>query len=397
MAERNLNFDEIIDRRNTKCLKYDFAVKRGYPEDVLPLWVADMDFKSSSYVEDALVELAHQNIYGYTNTQTGDGFFDAVAGWMKRRHNWDVEERWHFKTPGVCFAIATAIKAVTKPGESVIIEQPVYYPFANIIKDTDRNLVISDLICDENDYYTMDYEDFEKKVVENKVKLFILCNPHNPVGRVWSKEELRKIGEICKKNNVVVFSDEIHFDFIWEGEHNVFQEVNESFREFTITATAASKTFNLAGLQQSNLFIPNPALLRKFRHAYNETGLDEPNIAGIAAVQAAYEHGDEWFDGVRNYIRSNIEYAFEYVKNELPGVKMNRPQGTYLIWLDFRQLGLSADELEDRIVNKAGLWLDRGRIFGKAGEGFERINAACPKSVLKEALNRIKTGISNDG
>ena len=223
--------------------------------------------------------------------------------------------------------------------------------------------------------------------------MFLLCSPHNPVGRVWSKEELRKIGEICKKNNVVVFSDEIHFDFIWEGEHNVFQEVNESFREFTITATAASKTFNLAGLQQSNLFIPNPALLRKFRHAYNETGLDEPNIAGIAAVQAAYEHGDEWFDGVRNYIRSNIEYAFEYVKNELPGVKMNRPQGTYLIWLDFRELGLSPKDLEDMIVKKAGLWLDRGRVFGDSGEGYERINVACPRKTLEEALRRIKSSI----
>ena len=214
MGERNLNFDEIINRKNTKCLKYDFAKARGYEEDILPLWVADMDFKTTSYVEDAIIDIAHHNIYGYTNTQDGDGFFEAVLGWMKRHHNWDVEAKWHVKTPGVCYAIATAVRALTREGEAVIIQQPVYYPFSNIIRHNNRKLVVSELIRDDNNNYSIDFDDFEKKIIDNAVKLFILCNPHNPVGRVWSKEELKKLGDICLKHNVTVFSDEIHFDFV---------------------------------------------------------------------------------------------------------------------------------------------------------------------------------------
>ena len=214
MAERNLNFDEKINRKGTKCLKYDFAVKRGYPEDVLPLWVADMDFRTTSYVEDALTELAHHNIYGYTNTQIGDGFFEAVSGWMKRHHGWEVWPEWHVKTPGVCVAIANAIRAVTEPGDAVLINQPVYYPFSNIILQNGRKRVSSDLVCGEDGSYSIDFQDFEQKIVENQVKLFILCNPHNPVGRVWTKEELLRIGTICREHQVLVFSDEIHFDFI---------------------------------------------------------------------------------------------------------------------------------------------------------------------------------------
>ncbi|MCR4813850.1 MAG: pyridoxal phosphate-dependent aminotransferase [Lachnospiraceae bacterium] len=397
MSERNLNFDQIINRKNTKSLKYDFAEKRGYPEDILPLWVADMDFKTSSYVEDAISSLALQNIYGYTDTQNGDGFFDAVAGWMKRHHDFEVKQEWHVKTPGVCFAIGTALNAVTEPGDAVIIQEPAYYPFRNIIRFNKRKLVTSSLLLNDDGYYTMDYEDFEKKVIGNKVKLFILCSPHNPVGRVWTKEELVRIGEICRRKGVIVFSDEIHFDFVWEGVHRIFQEADPSFRDFTITATSPSKTFNLAGLQQSNIFIPNEVIRSKYIWAYDATGYDEPNIAGIAAAQAAYENGDEWYETAKKYIFENICFADTFVKNELPGVHLIHPQGTYLIWLDFRQLRLSADELEDLIVNKAGLWLDRGRIFGKAGEGFERMNTACPKSILEEALNRIKTGISNYG
>ena len=234
MAERNLNFDEIVNRKGTKCLKYDFAVKRGYPEDVLPLWVADMDFRTSSYVEDALVQLAHHNIYGYTNTQDGDGFFEAVAGWMKRHHDWEVWPEWHVKTPGVCVAIANAIRAVTEPGDAVLINQPVYYPFSSTIVQNDRKRVSSDLVCDEEDRYSIDFQDFEQKIVENQVKLFILCNPHNPVGRVWTKEELLRIGTICREHQVLVFSDEIHFDFIWSGEHHVFHALRSRLQLFSV-------------------------------------------------------------------------------------------------------------------------------------------------------------------
>ncbi len=389
MGERNLDFDKVVNRKGTRSLKYDFAVKRGYPEDVLPLWVADMDFPTSSYIEDALAKVAHHNIYGYSNTQEGDGFFEAVAGWMKRHHNFIVERDWHIKTPGVTFAIAHAIRAVTQPGDAVIIQQPVYYPFSSIIRENKRKMVSNDLVIDDEGSYHIDFEDFERKVTENDVKLFILCNPHNPVGRVWTKEELITLGDICQKHGVIVFSDEIHFDFIWKGDHHVFQDLKEDYKDFTITATAPSKTFNLAGLQQSNIFVPNESIRRKFRAEISATGYDEPNIFGITAAQTAYESGDEWYDAATAYIKGNIDFAADFVKKNLPGVRLIDTQGTYLIWLDFRNLGINAVELDDILVNKAKLWLDSGRIFGKAGEGFQRINTTCPRSILKEALDRI--------
>ncbi|MBR4808332.1 MAG: pyridoxal phosphate-dependent aminotransferase [Lachnospiraceae bacterium] len=389
MGERNLDFDKVVNRKGTRSLKYDFAVKRGYPEDVLPLWVADMDFPTSSYIEDALAKVAHHNIYGYSNTQEGDGFFEAVAGWMKRHHNFIVERDWHVKTPGVTFAIAHAIRAVTQPGDAVIIQQPVYYPFSSIIRENKRKMVSNDLVIDDEGSYHIDFEDFERKVTENDVKLFILCNPHNPVGRVWTKEELIALGDICQKHGVIVFSDEIHFDFIWKGDHHVFQDLKEDYKDFTITATSPSKTFNLAGLQQSNIFVPNDSIRRKFRAEISATGYDEPNIFGITAAQTAYESGDEWYDAATSYIKGNIDYAADFVKKNLPGVRLIDTQGTYLIWLDFRNIGINAVELDDILVNKAKLWLDSGRIFGKAGEGFQRINTTCPRSILKEALDRI--------
>ena len=391
MAERNLDFDTVIDRRNTKCLKYDFAKKRGYPEDVLPLWVADMDFRTSSYAEDAISELAARNLYGYTNTQQGDGFFEAVSGWMKRRHGFTVEPEWHVKTPGVCFAIAQAVRALTETGDAVIIEQPVYYPFESIVRKNNRKLVVSELRHSPDGRYETDFDDFERKLRTERVKLFILCNPHNPVGRAWSEEELRRLGELCGRYGVIVFSDEIHSDFVWNGAHHVFQEVNEEFREFTVTATAPSKTFNLAGLQQSNIFIPNERIRRKFIRAIDQTGYDEPNAAGIAAAQAVYTYGDTWYLAARRYIRDNLDYLRDFVRDRLPGVSVTETEATYLAWLDFRGTGLTDAELESRIVNRAKLWLDRGSMFGQGGAGFERINAACPRSVLTEALTRLST------
>ncbi len=394
MAERNLDFDRVVDRRNTRCLKFDFAVKRGYPEDVLPLWVADMDFRTSSYVEDALAELTRHNIYGYTNTQAGDGFFEAVSGWMKRHHHWHVDPTWHVKTPGVCFAIAAAIRAFTRPDDAVIIQQPVYYPFERLIRLNGRKVITSDLVQEADGRYRMDPDDFEQKIIQNNVKLFILCSPHNPVGRVWTAEELRKIGRICGKHHVTVFSDEIHFDFAWEGEHHVFQEVEEEFRDFTVTATSPSKTFNLAGLQQSNIFIPNPQLRCLFRREVDRTGYDEPTSFGIAAAQAAYENGDEWYTAMKAYVADNLDFACRFTREHLPGVTLRKPEGTYLAWLDFRSFGLRPAELEEIIVQRAKLWLDSGSIFGKAGEGFQRINAACPRSTLLEALERLEHAIN---
>ena len=378
MPERNLNFDEPVDRRNTDCLKYDFAKRKGMPEDVLPLWVADMDFKTSSYIEDALVERAKEAIFGYSEVQTP--YFQAVANWMKIHHNWEVKRTWLVKTPGVVFALAMAVKAFTDPGDSVIIQSPVYYPFSEVITDNGRNIVSSDLYLGADDRYHMDYADFEKKIIENDVKLFLLCNPHNPVGRVWTKEELEKVGDICLKHNVLVVSDEIHADFVFKGQHQVFTAIKKEYEDITLTCTAPSKTFNLAGLSLSNIFIPNRKLKRQFKAELKAAGTGLMGVMGLVACQTAYEKGEEWYYAMKSYVQANIEFTKQYVEENLPGVKMIDHEGTYLVWLDFRETGLGVDELEDLIIHKAKLWLDSGKIFGKNGEGFQRINVACPRS-----------------
>lgn len=389
MSERNLDFDAVIDRCGTKCLKYDFAVQRGRPADVLPLWVADMDFKTSSYVEDALVRQAQHAIYGYT--ESDDAYFAAVQGWLTARHGWQVQPEWLQKTPGVVFAIAVAVKACTQPGDAVLIQQPVYYPFSEVILDNGRRLVSSDLVLNAaTGKYEIDFADFEAKIVENGVKLFLLCSPHNPVGRVWHCDELLQLGRICRRHGVTVFSDEIHEDFVWQGRHQVFTAVDPAFAAFTITATSPSKTFNIAGLQASNIFIPDEALRKKFRHAYNASGYSQLNAAGLIAAEAAYNDGGVWYEAVKAYIRANIAYMREFLKARLPELKMTEPEGTYLVWVDFRGLGLDGDALEDFVLHKAKLWLDSGAIFGKVGEGFQRFNAACPRATLQQALEQLE-------
>lgn len=388
MAERNLDFDRIIDRKNTRCLKYDFAVKRGMPEDVLPLWVADMDFETSSYIEDALTERVKEGIFGYSDVQTP--YFEIIRDWMIRHHDWEPQEKWLIKTPGVVFALAMAVKAYTDPGDKVLLQQPVYYPFSEVITDNGREVVSNDLVLTEDGTYKIDFADFEQKIIANGIKLFLLCSPHNPVGRVWTKEELEKIGDICVKHGVTVVSDEIHNDFIWEGTHTVFACIKKEFADISVTCTSPSKTFNLASMLISNIFIPNQILRRKFRKEMDRAGISQLSVLGLVATEAAYAHGDEWYAAMKNYVRDNIAFARAYVEENLPGVRMIDTQGTYLIWLDFRQTGLTVEQLDHKIIYEAGLWLDSGKIFGKTGEGFERINVACPRAVLQEALDRIR-------
>lgn len=388
MSEHNLDFDAVPDRHGTKCLKYDFAVQRGRPADVLPLWVADMDFKTSSYIEDALVRQAQHAIYGYT--ESDDAYFAAVQQWMQLHHDWRVEPWWLQKTPGVVFAIAVAVKAFTEPGDAVLIQQPVYYPFSEVIADNGRRLISSDLVLDEETgHYEIDFADFERKIEENNVKLFLLCSPHNPVGRVWSREELLRLGDICRRHGVIVFSDEIHADFVWKGRHQVFAAVDPAFAAFTVTATAPSKTFNIAGLQVSNIFIADAGLREAFRHAYNASGYSQLNAAGLIAAEAAYRDGETWYNAVKDYIQDNIAYMRRFIQERLPQLRMIEPEGTYLVWVDFRSLGLDNAALEDLILNKAGLWLDSGAIFGAVGEGFQRFNVACPRATLTRALEQL--------
>lgn len=394
MEEKNLDFDKVIERRNTDCLKYDFAVRRGRPENVLPLWVADMDFPTSSLVLDAIQQRVEHGIFGYT--ESGEGYFEAVADWMQQKHGWSVERRWLVKTPGVVFALAMAVRAYTKEGDAVLIQQPVYYPFTEVIEDNKRKVVSNTLVLGEDGKYHIDFADFEKKIVEQEVKLFLFCSPHNPVSRVWTEEELLQLGEICLKHHVIVVSDEIHEDFVYgANQHIVFANLKKEFADISVTCTSPAKTFNLAGLQVSNIFIPEPKLRAAFRKEIAAAGYSQLNALGLTACEAAYRYGDTWYRAMLHYVEENICYVKTYLQEQLPEIRLIEPEGTYLLWLDFRGLQQTESEREEMIVQKAGLWLDSGAIFGKAGEGFERINVACPRAILTLALEKLKKAIKN--
>lgn len=393
MPEKNLDFDTVIERRHTNSIKYDFAKRRGMPEDILPLWVADMDFRVSSYIQEAIRSQAEHGIFGYSEVQ--EEYFEAVQSWMKQHHDWTVDIRWMVKTPGVVYALATAVRAFTEEGDAVLIQQPVYYPFRSVILDNERKVVDNTLMEDETGRYRMDVKDFEDKIVKNKVKLFLLCNPHNPVGRVWTKEELEVVGDICLRHRVLVVSDEIHGDFVFQGKHQVFADIKEEYQDISVICTSPSKTFNLAGLQISNIFIPNPKLKRRFQAQRKASGYSQLNAIGLTACETAYRKGEEWYQAVLEYIRANIAFMKRYLAKRIPKVKMSEPEGTYLVWLDFRAFGLSEKELETLIVKKAGLWLDGGTMFGDAGRGFQRINAACPRKTLEQALNRLEQAVGD--
>lgn len=387
------DFDKIIDRHGTNCLKFDFAKERGKNGDELSLWVADMDFQVAKPITDALQAQVNHGIYGYTEVKSD--YFDIVKNWFKDNFDWEIKKGSLVKTPGVVYAIAMAVKAFTKEGEAVIIQQPVYYPFSEMIIANNRKLVNSPLVLKDG-RYEIDFEDFEKKIIKNNVKLFILCSPHNPVGRVWSVEELKKIGDICIKHNVVIFSDEIHADFVYEpNKHHVFASLGESYAANSVIATAPSKSFNIAGLQVSNIFIENKKLRDAFRNEIVKSGYSQLNTMGLAAARAAYESGKEWLDEVRAYIKDNLIFFRDYLKENIGELSLIEPEGTYLVWVDFRKLGLSENQREDLIVNKAKLWIDSGAMFGVDGEGFERFNIACTREYLKMALDSLAKAIKD--
>lgn len=391
MSDKKINFDEIVDRRRTDSIKYDFAKQRGMPEDVMPLWVADMDFKVSDQIIEAIQKRTSHGIFGYT--EVGDGYFEALQGWMEKKYHWNIDRRWLVKTPGVVYALAMAIQAFTEPGDAVMIQQPVYYPFRETIEINDRKLVDNTLYLGDDGRYHMDLEDFERKVEENGVKLFILCSPHNPVGRVWSKEELEKLGKICVRKNILVVSDEIHQDFVFRGEHTVFANLNKEIQDRTITCTSPSKTFNLAGLQISNILISNPQLRHRFKEQIVKSGYSQLNTLGLTACEAAYRYGEEWYTQLIEYLKGNIEFVRNFLEERIPQIKMLEPEGTYLVWLDFRGLSLSEKEKEDLVIHKARLWLDKGTMFGEPGVGFERINIACPRAILQQALEKLEAAM----
>ena len=388
------NFNKITDRHNTNACKIDLAVARGKPADVLSLWVADMDFPTSPAILEALHNKIDHGIFGYSCMD--EPFRKALADWMKKEHNFTFDSRELVTTPGVVFALASAIKAFTKEGEGVLIQTPVYYPFKNMIEANNRKTVASSLYEKDGKWH-IDFEDFEKKIVENEVKLFILCSPHNPVSRVWTRDELSRMAEICLRHNVIVFADEIHNDFVYEPNvHTVFSTLSPEVAENSVVSMSPSKTFNLAGLQFSTNFIKNPALRAKFKAERNKTGYDEPSLMGIVAARAAYEGGKPWLEELKKHLLSNISFVRSYLAEKLPKARLIEPEGTFLLWIDFSAYGIPDGELDDLIVNKAKVWLDRGTMFGPEGNQYQRINIATPQPLLREAIDRIAAALKED-
>ena len=385
------DFSQVIERNNTLSIKYDFAKERKKPSDLLSLWVADMDFPVAQEIKDALIERCNHGIFGYSEVKTP--YYEVIAKWYQEKFNWTTKKQWLVKTPGVVAAIANAIRAFTNIGDAVLIQKPVYYPFFLTIEDNQRKVVNNSLVY-KNGRYEMDFVDFEEKIISHKVKLFVLCSPHNPVGRVWNKEELLKLGDICLKHKVIVVADEIHADFVYQGhQHQVFANLKTDYQEITVTCTAPSKTFNIAGLQVSNIFIANENLRKKFKQELKKTANADINVMGLIACQAAYSQGEDWLRQVKIYIAENLEYVKTFLRDNLPQVKLVEPEGTYLLWLDFRELNLTEEELEDLIINKAKLWLDGGTMFGTEGVGFQRINIACPQKILIQAFTQLKEAL----
>ncbi len=385
------NFDESINRLQTNSIKWDEVENLFGDKEMLPMWVADMDFKSPKPVIDALIKRAEHGIYGYTTRP--DAYYDATVGWMKRRHNWTIEKDWITFCPGVVPALHIIVQNFTSPGDKILIQPPVYYPFMSVIEKNGREIAYNPLQF-KNGRYTMDFDDLEKKI-DPSVKMIILSNPHNPVGRVWTKDELSKLGEICLKHNILVVSDEIHFDLVYKGNvHTPFAAISDEFAENSITCTAPSKTFNLAGLKTSNIIIPNKEYREKFTKAVEDAFISMTNTFGVTALIAAYEEGDEWLDQLMDYLQENLNFLKEYIQTQIPEVKVIEPEATYLVWLDCRQLGLEAKELEHVIQKQGKVAFDEGYIFGKEGEGFTRINIACPRDLLKEGLKRFSQAVS---
>ena len=387
------DFDRVINRKNTNCAKFDAAAANGLPEDVLPLWVADMDFAAPECVLEALHKAIDHGIFGYSIL--GDEYFAAIRNWFYQRFSWAVERSWLVTTPGVVFALSCAVRAATQPGDAVLVQPPVYYPFFRVIQENDRKVIESPLVYEQGKY-SVDFGDLEEKIRKNNVKLFILCSPHNPVCRVWTREELQRLGSICQRYGVTVISDEIHCDFAFpEYPHTPFPVACPELAENTIVCTAPSKSFNLAGLQVSNIFIPGEKLRASFQKQMEIICYHEPNRLGAIACTAAYQNGGPWLDACKAYMRDNLNYLRAFLQEHAPAIRLVEPEGTYLAWLDCSGLGMTKDELDDLIVNKAKLWLDTGSIFGSTAEQFQRVVLACPRKTLEEALHRLAEALSD--
>lgn len=385
------DFDKKIDRMNTASIKWDEVENMYGDKEILPMWVADMDFLAPAPVIEALKKRAEHGVFGYTTRS--ESYLESVVGWMEKRHQWTVEKDWLCHSPGVVSGLSLIVDAFTEPGDKVIVQPPVYYPFTNVVVKHGREVVNNPLKFEEG-HYTMDFDDLKQKL-DPSVKLLILCSPHNPVGRVWTKEELTKLGDICLEQGVIVVSDEIHFDLIYKDyKHVPFASLSPDFASNSVTCTAPSKTFNLASLQTSNIIIPNDGLRDIYKKELETYSLGLPNAFGVVATEAAYREGDEWLEQCIDYVKGNLDFLTHYLETNLPKIKVIPPEGTYLVWLDCRELGLHEKKLEELMLKQAKVAFDEGYIFGPGGEGFTRINLACPRSVLEEGLRRVEKAVN---
>ncbi len=385
------NFDKVIDRKGTASVKHDLTEKNGYPADVLPMWVADMDFQAPKCVLEALEKSVKHGIFGYSFPT--EGYSKAVCSWFRRRFDWAVEPEWIVQTPGVVFAVSAAVRVMTQPGDGVLVQTPVYYPFFDAVERNGRRLVTSELRY-EDGRYSVDFEDLERKVREERVKLLILCSPHNPICRVWTLKELQTLGVICKKYGVKVVSDEIHCDFVLPGnKHIPFVKACPELTEDTVVCTAPSKTFNLAGLQASNLLIPGQTLRETYQAELSRIHCGSLNCLGLVACQAAYEGGEAWLEACKAYMLENLNYVRAFLQAHLPQIRLVEPEGTYFAWLDCTGLGLSKEQLDELMIRKAKLWLDTGSIFGQCAEQFQRVVLACPREIVVKAMENLKAAV----
>ncbi len=386
------DFDKIIDRRNSNSAKWDNVEHLFGSKDVLPMWVADMDFDAPAPVIEALQKRAGEGIYGYLKRP--DSYYDAVIDWVKRRHGWNIDREWITFSPGVVCGISVAILALSQQGDEIITQPPVYYPFFRIIKNNGRQLVYNPLSLVDG-RYRMDFDDLQEKAGP-RAKMMILCNPHNPVGRVWERDDLERVGEFCLENKIILISDEIHSDLVFEGHAHVpTASISEDISQNTITCMAPSKTFNLAGLKSSAIIIPNKDIRRSFDLMLENISIRMDNIFGAVALESAYRYGEEWLEQLLEYLAGNLKFTRDFLDKKIPGIKAMDLEGTYLLWLDCQGLGLTDEALKELMDKEAMVGLDEGPMFGPGGEGFQRMNIACPRATLEEGLRRIEKAVKS--
>jgi cysteine-S-conjugate beta-lyase len=384
---KTYNFDEIIQREGTNCIKYDGLQKYFKADGLLPLWVADMDFRTPDFIVDAMKARMEHEIFGYTFRP--DSYFDSVVNWMKRRFNWEIQKEWINFSPGVVAGLTLGIETFSKPGDGVVVMPPVYFPFFDCVKGTKRKMIENPLKKVEG-RYTFDLDDLKNKIDKN-IRLLLLCNPQNPGGMVWTREELTELTNICLENDIMIISDEIHSDLVFEGhQHIPLASISDDVANNCMISMAPSKTFNVAGLSSSLVIIPNKTKFARYERTLGVGHLGMGNIFGSVALEAAYTHGDEWLDQLLDYLWDNYLLLEDFMSSKLPKVKVMKPEATYLVWLDFTAYGMKNDELMKFTMDTAKLALNDGGRFGTGGDGWLRINIGCPKSVLEEALVRLE-------